>query len=114
MMPTKPGRLLSVMLVCAIPALSGCNQSSLRINPDFGRAVRQDVAAQIADPDAHYEGTPAPGSSGPRVGLAQKRYDSNTVVQPSTTTASSRTSVGGSADNGGGGGAGAGMAGVTP
>jgi len=102
------------MLVCAIAALSGCTQSSLRINPDFGSAVRQDVAAQIADPDAHYEGTPAPGSSGPRVGLAQKRYDSNTVVQPSTTTASSRTSVGGSADNGGGGGAGAGMAGVTP
>jgi len=114
MMPTKPGRLLSVMLVCAIPALSGCNQSSLRINPDFGSAVRQDLAAQIADPDAHYEGTPAPGSSGARVGLAQKRYDSNTVVQPSTTTASSRASVGSNADNGGsGGGAGVGM-GATP
>ena len=114
MTPTKPGRLLSVMLVCAIAALSGCTQSSLRINPDFGSAVRQDLAAQIADPDAHYEGTPAPGSSGARVGLAQKRYDSNTVVQPSTTTASSRASVGSNADNGGsGGGAGVGM-GATP
>ena len=112
-MPMKTGRLLSAILLCAVPVLSGCNQSSLRLSPDFGSAVRQDLAAQIADPDAHYEGTPAPGSGGARVGLAQKRYDTNTVIQPSTTTASSRSSVGGNADNGGGGaGAGAGMVGV--
>ena len=62
---------LTAMLFLA-PLLSGCTQSALRISPDFGNAVHQDMAAQIADPDARYEGTPAPGSNGARVGLAQK------------------------------------------
>lgn len=74
-------------------ALSGCVQSNLRINPDFGRAVRQDEAAQIADPDAHYLGTPAPGSNGQRVGLAQKRYDKNQVIQPTQLGASSENVI---------------------
>lgn len=85
--------------------LSACTQSSLRISPDFGNAVRQDVAAQIADPDAQYEGSPAPGSSGARVELAQKRYDKNQVVQPSAVTASGAGSIG-RADNGAGSGGG--------
>jgi hypothetical protein len=108
MIPTKTGRTAFVMVLCLAPALSACAQSSLRLNPDFGNAVRQDLAAQIADPDAHYEGTPAPGSAGTRVGLAQKRYDANQVIQPSSTTASSRASIG-NADNGAGGGGGAGV-----
>lgn len=64
-------------------ALAGCTQSSLRINNDFGQAVRQDLAAQIADPDAHYAGTVAPGGGGARVELAQRRYELNKVIQPS-------------------------------
>lgn len=64
--------------------LAGCTQSALRLNDDFGRAVRADVAAQIADPDAHYAGAPAPGSNGARVGLAQKRYETNKVIPPAT------------------------------
>ena len=107
MISTKIFRATLVLTACLAPALSACTQSSLRINPDFGYAVHQDAAAQIADPDAHYEGTPAPGSSGPRVGLAQKRYDSNTVIPPSSTTASSSRSIG-NADNGAPGGAGSG------
>lgn len=94
------------VIVVACLALSACAQSSLRINPDFGRAVRRDVAAQIADPDARYEGTPAPGSRGDRVGLAQTRYQNNQVIQPSTTTASGVGSIG-QADNGSGGAIGA-------
>lgn len=93
-------------------ALSACTQSALRLNPDFGYAVRQDLAAQIADPDAHYRGTPAPGSAGARVGLAQRRYDNNQVVQPSTTGASSSRSIEGGDNgnsNGSGTGASAGM-----
>lgn len=109
MTPTKTGRSAIVMILCLAPAISGCAQSSLRLNPEFGSAIRQDVAAQIADPDAHYEGIVTPGSAGRRVGLAQKRYDANQVVQPSTTTASSRTL--GGIDNGGGGGGGAGASG---
>src|SRR5690348_1290092 len=91
MISTKTFRAALILGACM--ALSDCAQSSLRINPDFGSALHQDVAAQIADPDAHYEGTPAPGSSGPRVGLAQKRYDTNTVIPPSSTTASSSRSI---------------------
>ena len=87
-------------------ALSACTQSYLRINPDFGRAVRQDVAAQIANPDAKYEGTPDPGSRGDRVGLAQQRYQTNQVIPPATMTASGEGSIG-RAENGSGGGMGA-------
>jgi hypothetical protein len=109
MMTTKTVRAALMVAICVAPALSACAQSSLRISPDFGSAVRQDVAAQIADPDAHYEGTPAPGSASARVGLAQRRYNANQVILPASTTASSKT-LGGSIDNGsGGGGAGVGM-----
>jgi hypothetical protein len=87
-------------------SLGGCTYSSLRISPDFGNAVHQDVAAQIADPDAHYRGAPQPGSNGARTGLAQKRYEANQVIAPSSTTASSAASIGradnGSANNGAG------------
>jgi hypothetical protein len=88
--------------------LSACSQSSLRISPDFGSALNQDVAAQIADPDAHYEGTPSPGSNGARVGLAQKRYQTNTVIPPSTLSASGNSAGNGSNGNGASAGAGVG------
>jgi hypothetical protein len=104
-MTTKTVRAALAIAVCA--TLSACAQSSLRISPDFGSAVRQDVAAQIADPDARYEGVPAPGSASARVDLAQKRYNANQVIQPTSTTASSKTL--GGIDNGSGGGVGVGM-----
>jgi len=104
-MTTKTLRAALVLATCLTPALSACSQSPVRLSPDFGNAVRQDVAAQIADPDAHYEGVPAPGSASARVGLAQKRYNTNQVIQPATATASSNT-VGGAIDNGSGGGVG--------
>jgi hypothetical protein len=96
----------SKLLVLAIAAIgmSGCVQSELRISRDFGAAVRQDTAAQIADPDAHYAGVPAPGSNGARVASAQHRYETGTVIQPSTLSASSGSR--GGFDNGNGGGAG--------
>jgi hypothetical protein len=102
---TSTKTVRGALVIAACMALPACTQSSLRINPDFGSALHQDVAAQIADPDARYEGTPAPGSAGPRVGLAQKRYDANQVIPPSATTASSARSIG-NADNGTGGGTG--------
>ena len=107
MNPINTNRVALVIATCLAGLLSGCAQSSLRLSPDFGNAVNQDIAAQIADPDAHYVGTPAPGSSGPRVGLAQKRYDTGTVIPPSSTTASGAQSIG-NADNGANGGPGAG------
>ena len=104
MISTRTGS--AAVIVLGGLALSACAQSSLRINPDFGRAVRQDVAAQIANPDAKYEGTPDPGSRGDRVGLAQQRYQTNQVIQPATTPASGEGSIG-RAENGSGGGVGA-------
>jgi hypothetical protein len=89
------------LVASAVLSLSACTLSDLRLSPDFGDAEREDVAAQISDPDAQYAGLPAPGSNGARVGLAQSRYEKNQVIQPSTTTASSAASIG-NADNGGG------------
>lgn len=97
---SKHAMIVSLMAVAVSGiGLSACTQSEIRLSPDFGRAVREDTAAQIADPDARYIGTPAPGSDGARVGLAQDRYSKGQVIQPSSTTASSRGSIG-NADNG--------------
>jgi hypothetical protein len=82
-------------------ALSACAQSTLRLSPDFGAAVRQDLAGQIADPDARYMGVPDPGANGLRTGLAQQRYDRNQVVPPLST--STTTSQQNQAPPGGGG-----------
>lgn len=92
----------TVVLIAGL-ALGGCTHSVVNLSPDFGQAVRQDMKAQIADPDARYEGTLAPGSNGARTGLAQHRYETGQVIQPSTTTASGQTM-----DNGSGAGAGSG------
>jgi hypothetical protein len=103
-MTSNSARLVSrVIIVCTALSLSACTQSALRVSPDFGNAVNQDVAAQVTDPDAHYEGAPPPEANGVRVGLAQKRYQTNTVIQPSSVTASSSASIG-RADNGASGG----------
>jgi len=79
---------LIVSLATAL-LLSACTQSELRMQPDFGVAVRQDIAVQIADPDAHYAGVPAPGSDGSRVSLAQTRYQTGHVVSPATVSSTS-------------------------
>jgi type IV pilus biogenesis protein CpaD/CtpE len=110
-------RIIFAMAI-AVLGLAACaqnpNQSEMRMSPDFGDALRENLAAQIANPDAHYVGTPAPGASdGARIDLAQTRYQQNQVIPPSSTTASSRTV--GATDNGSsGGGAGVGAAGATP
>jgi type IV pilus biogenesis protein CpaD/CtpE len=88
-------------VIGAALALSGCIESTLRIEPDFGVAVRQDAAAQIADPDAHYSGRPAPASDGSRTAIAQTRYRTDKVTPPPAPSTS---------QGGGGGGGGAAMA----
>ena len=85
-------------------ALSGCeaipNQAH-RTDPEFGRALRQNLAAQVADPAPNYSYENPPASSGPRTGLAQKRYDTGTVIAPSTETTQTVTGGGGSAGGSG-------------
>jgi hypothetical protein len=99
MTPFKIRHAAIAAVIGTTVGLSGCTVSEVRMSPDFGQAVHQDMVAQIADPDAHYLGTPAPGSNGARVGLAQKRYEKGQVIQPSSTTASSSSSMG-NVDNG--------------
>jgi hypothetical protein len=91
------------VLVGAALGLSACAESRLSIAEDYGQAMRQDLAAQVADPDAHYNGVPAPGSNGRRVGLAQDRYNRNTVIPPASTSTSSVSAGGGGGGGGGGG-----------
>jgi hypothetical protein len=61
--------------------LSGCAVSKERLAGDFGVAVRQDLVAQVADPDARYPRKP-PASNGPRASLAQVRYQTGTSIPP--------------------------------
>ncbi|MGE5566487.1 MAG: hypothetical protein ACM3YN_10095 [Parcubacteria group bacterium] len=71
--------------------LSGCVQATT-VNPDFGVALRQNIAAQIADPAPRYQRTDPPASDGPRTALAQQRYEKGQVIQPEVTAT---TQVGG-------------------
>ena len=86
-------------------ALSGCeaipNQAN-RTDPEFGRALRQNLAAQVADPAPNYAYDNPPASSGPRTGVAQKRYDTGTVIQPSGESTQTVTGGGGSGGGSGG------------
>ena len=74
------------ILPAAMVVLSGCAQ--IHLSSDFGAATRQNLAAQISDPDARYVGSPAPGSAGTRVSLAQQRYNLGMVIAPVGGTAS--------------------------
>jgi hypothetical protein len=95
----KSSACVKHVALLALPLLlSACTRSELRLQPDFGVAIKQDLAAQIADPDAHYTGVPAPGSDGSRVSLAQTRYQTDAVLPPASISgAKSTTSSMGSA-----------------
>lgn len=75
--------------------LTGCVQAQENLQADFGAAVRQTVAAQTADPDAHYKRVEQPASSGTRTSLAQDRYNKGKVLQPAQTNTSTAVSGGG-------------------
>ena len=91
---SKPMNLRWVAVLLAAGSLGGC-YSQTRISSDYGDAVRQNVVASIADPDAHYTGDPQPGSNPERVSIAQRRYVQGRVIPPASTTTSSVSSGGG-------------------
>jgi type IV pilus biogenesis protein CpaD/CtpE len=66
---------------------------------DFGRSVREDIAAQIADPDPVWKNQPQPPSDGMRSVKAVTRYQSDSVRKANA--ASTQTAVGASTDTGG-------------
>jgi type IV pilus biogenesis protein CpaD/CtpE len=90
--------LLVAALVGVGAMVAGCADERQLANDmgaaDFGRAVHEDLAAQIADPDAAYKGPPPP-SSGERADVAQTRYKADKVVQPVGTTTSTLQGGGG-------------------
>ena len=82
-------RIGGLALLVGALGVSGCAVSQYHLTDDYGRAVRQDLAAQIADPDARYKGDPDPASSGARTASAQTRYDTGAVTAPASTSTSS-------------------------
>jgi hypothetical protein len=88
-------RIGALALLAGAASLSGCAVSSYHLSDDYGRAYGQHVAAQIADPDAHYTGDPAPASNGRRAVTAQNKYESGTVTPPASTSTSSVAAGGG-------------------
>lgn len=78
-------RILTLGFVAAAAAgLSGCVVSQVHNSADFGAAARQDLVAQIADPDRSYAGPPPP-SNGAVAVLAQTRYRTGRVIPPVAT-----------------------------
>jgi hypothetical protein len=55
---------------------------------DFGHAVREDLTAQIVNPEPNYK-TPPPGADGARTTLNNVLYRIDSVKQPTAATTSS-------------------------
>ncbi|MFC3069160.1 hypothetical protein [Phenylobacterium soli] len=77
---------LAGLALCAA-GLSACTTPRTTLSEDFGRALHEDLLAQIADPDATPVGPPPP-SDGARAALAQERYRTGKVIKPTPATAS--------------------------
>ena len=85
---------IGLVACTGIMVLSACAHRPV-LSADFGAAFLQDVAGQVADPEAHYTGIPAPGSNGERAELAQSRYEHDAVIPPLTVGAASTASING-------------------
>jgi hypothetical protein len=92
---------LRVLIACAGGALVLCGcASEVHLSRDFGFAIRQDEAAQIANPDARYTGTPTPGSDGVRNAAAETRYQKDEVIPPTSLSSTSAITSTGNAGQG--------------
>lgn len=89
-------------LICALPLIGACSDTDVgasegRTAPQFGDAVKANIAAQIVNPNAPSDGGPLT-MNGQRAGLAQDRYVNGKVIKPAEVGASN------GGDSGGGGG----------
>jgi hypothetical protein len=89
MFSTKAVRGLAVVgaLAGCGAGLAGCVLPQESLSADFGRALHENLVAQIADPEAGYPGPPPP-ADGARAALAMERYRAGKVTQPVPATAS--------------------------
>jgi type IV pilus biogenesis protein CpaD/CtpE len=86
-----------VRLGCAwsLAMLAGaCTTPQVTLSPDFGFALRQDLAAQIADPEPRYAGVLQPGYDGHRASLAMTRYQQGLVIPPANGNTTGRNTNG--------------------
>lgn len=81
--------LAAAALAACSAGLSGCADARKDLSPDFGVALRSNLAAQIADPEARYAGVIQPGGDGARAALAASRYGKNQVIAPAQASTSS-------------------------
>ena len=77
---------IGLLAACAA-ALGGCMIPKEQLSSDFGRALHEDLLAQVDDPDRAHTGPPPP-ADGARVGLAMERYRTGKVIKPQPATAS--------------------------
>ncbi len=78
----------TIVLGLAALALGACVSAQGNLAPDYGQSVKQNLAAQIADPDASYRRDAPPAATGARTNLAQDRYNKGKVLQPAAANAS--------------------------
>jgi hypothetical protein len=65
---------------CAL--LAGCISPQRPLSPDYAMAVRSNIAAQTADPEARYRRDIEPASNGDRINTANERYEKGEVIVP--------------------------------
>lgn len=102
---------MSVLRVCALVAalaggslLAGCILSPQHsLDPHYGRAMHNDIVAQIADPEPGYARKVEPAADGTRAVSANRRYLSGQVIQPQAQTTSQVAGSGGGGAPAGGG-----------
>jgi len=107
MCSTKMSRAqIALAALMASAGLAGCMPANSGLSPDFGVALKQNLAAQVADPDAVYDRTLEPASDGTRAAAAGDRYFRGEVKRPPAQT-TSQVGVGGGGNNAAASGAGA-------
>lgn len=72
----------AAVLCLGLLGLTGCMVSQKTVGPDFGVALNEGLAAQIANPDANYANRAAPPADGARVNLAITRYREGKTITP--------------------------------
>lgn len=82
--------ILSLAATAGVSALlAGCIDPQRPMSPDYGLAVRSNIVAQTADPEARYRRDIEPASSGDRINTANERYEKGAVIQPQVTSTQS-------------------------
>ena len=93
---------MSVLSGCTLGAvlaasslLAGCVSPQHSLEPDFGRAVHNDIVAQVSDPEASHDRKVEPASNGMRSVAANRRYESGQVIQPQVQSTNQVVAAGG-------------------